>query len=288
VRTKLRHPIRAVREPLGTAGLIVACVALVAALGGSAFAAAKLTSTQKKEVTKIAKKYAGKPGGPGAVGPQGPKGDTGAPGARGDDGATGLQGPPGPTGPVGPQGSTGEPWTAGGTLPPGEILTGMYSTGWGSNKTVASVGAWEPKTAAEGGAEGQLYEPEQYVDFSFNIPLTAAPTVAWLNKGESATVPGSTAELGDCKGSKEEPKPDPGVLCVYTWETGGEPTDQETSIAKKIVTRFGAAINADFNPIGLNSGTWAVKAPCEAGEEEVDVEAGQPAEVVEVICQPEP
>ena len=63
---RLRHPIRAIREPFGTAGLIVACVALVLALTGAAFAAAGLTGKQKKEVEKIAKKYAGKPGAAGA------------------------------------------------------------------------------------------------------------------------------------------------------------------------------------------------------------------------------
>ena len=35
-----RHPVRAIREPFGTAGLIIAVVALVAAVGGNAFAAA--------------------------------------------------------------------------------------------------------------------------------------------------------------------------------------------------------------------------------------------------------
>jgi hypothetical protein len=275
-------------QKLGTAGLVVAVVALVAALSGAAFAAGGgLTGKEKTEVKKIAKKFAGKNGATGPAGQQGPKGDPGAKGdagAAGSAGAIGPEGPEGPAGPEGPEGETG--YTE--TLPAGEILTGAYSTGWGSNKTVASVGGWEPKTAAEGGAEGQLYEPEQYVSFSFNIPLTVAPTVAWLNKDESATVPGSTAELGDCKGTKEEPKPDPGVLCVYVWQTGGELiTDEEATISKKLLTRFGAAINADFSPLGLNSGTWAVKAPCEAGEEEVEVEAGEPAEVVEVICQPE-
>ncbi|HST68084.1 MAG TPA: hypothetical protein VLI94_00310 [Solirubrobacterales bacterium] len=301
-----------IHQKLGTAGFIIAIIALVAAMTGGAFAA--LSSSDKKFIKKEAKKFSKQyaqqfavPGPAGANGTNGTNGAPGAPGAAGKDGKNGKNIVVGEA-TVGecPNGGTtvqveGEPATkeaicngedgeagSGGTLPAGEILTGAYSTGWGSNKTVASVGTWEPKTAAEGGAEGQLYEPEQYVSLSFNTPLAATPTVAWLTKGETATVPGSTAELSDCKGTKEEPKPDPGVLCVYVWQTGGELiTDEEASISKKLVTRFGAAINADFSPLGLNSGTWAVKAPCELGEEEVNVEAGDPAEVVEVICQPE-
>ena len=65
---------------LGTAGLLVAIVALVFAMVGGAYAAkGALTGKQKKEVTKIAKKYAGKPG---AQGPQGPAGLVGPKGAQ--------------------------------------------------------------------------------------------------------------------------------------------------------------------------------------------------------------
>ena len=58
--------IERIHQKLGTAGFVIAIVALIAALGGTALAAAKLNGTQKKEVEKIAKKYAGKPG---AAGP---------------------------------------------------------------------------------------------------------------------------------------------------------------------------------------------------------------------------
>jgi len=49
---RLRHPVRAIREPFGKAGLIVAIFALVMAMVGGAYAAGKLTSGQKKEVEK--------------------------------------------------------------------------------------------------------------------------------------------------------------------------------------------------------------------------------------------
>ncbi len=165
--SRLRHPIRAIREPFGKAGLTVAIVALVFAMVGGAFAAAGLNGKQKKEVTKIAKKYAGKPGsaGPqGAAGPAGPQGPAGAPGPKGDTGAKGDTGTAGangksvetgtatagecPTGgatvqvasepatkkkicngAAGAPGPEGDPWTAGGTLPSGETETGAWTLG---------------------------------------------------------------------------------------------------------------------------------------------------------------
>jgi hypothetical protein len=84
-----RHPIRAIREPFGKAGLTVAILALVLAMVGGAYAAGALTRKQKKEVVKIAKRYAGKDG------------LAGAQGKEGKQGPTGQEGPPGPsTGPA--------------------------------------------------------------------------------------------------------------------------------------------------------------------------------------------
>ena len=176
---RLRHPIRAIREPFGTAGLVVACVALIAALGGTALAAAKLNSTQKKEVEKIAKKYAGKPGAPGATGPAGAQGAAGAAGKDGTNGTNGKDGTNGTNGTNGSPGKSvkatdippetakceerggtelevegsgsaseicngkeGSPWTAGGTLPPGATETGAWSftaSSANADKILASV-----------------------------------------------------------------------------------------------------------------------------------------------------
>jgi hypothetical protein len=159
---RLRHPVRAIREPFGTAGLIVACVAMVLALTGAAFAAGALTGKQKKEVEKIAKKFAGKPGAPGATGPQGPAGPAGKDGGQGEKGAKGDTGSPGAPGTPGTPGEDGEsaqvariapgdpecegqggalvfvpggeeeeicngsPWVPDGTLPPGAVETGTW------------------------------------------------------------------------------------------------------------------------------------------------------------------
>lgn len=92
---------------LGTAGFIVAIVALIVALGGGAYAASQ-ASTQKKKVVKV-------------KGPRGPKG------ARGP---AGPAGPVGPVGPAGPKGDTGSQGPAGPlleTLPSGKSMTGVWS-----------------------------------------------------------------------------------------------------------------------------------------------------------------
>ena len=80
------------KERFGTAGVVLGIVALILALGGTALAASKLNGTQKKEVEKIAKKYAGKPGAAGT------NGQNGAPGAKGDPGAAGTNGTNGTNG----------------------------------------------------------------------------------------------------------------------------------------------------------------------------------------------
>ena len=108
----------------------VAYVALFAALGGSAYAAATITGANIKDGTvsgrdvkdrsiganeltqKARDALASRPGPQGAPGAQGPKGDQGAPGAKGDRGAKGDAGPkgePGQAGPVGPPGPQGFP-----------------------------------------------------------------------------------------------------------------------------------------------------------------------------------
>jgi len=218
--------IERIHQKLGTAGFAVAIVALIAALSGTALAASgALTGKQKKEVEKIAKKYAGKPGATGPAGPAGaagPKGDTGA---KGD---TGNQGNPGTPGAAGKsvvlaaeakgancaEGGTkvevegnaaskkyvcnGSPWTAGGTLPPGETETGVWSL-------VVS-----PTTEFV----------EAPVPISFPIPLSVGADKTFYFT--PAQVEQEEFE-GGCKWKLEEPAPKPestvkGTLCVFAQE----------------------------------------------------------------------
>ena len=68
---RLRHPIRAIREPFGKAGLIVGIVALVFAMLGGAYAA---TNNGGGKATASAKGKPGPAGKPGKTGPAGPAG----------------------------------------------------------------------------------------------------------------------------------------------------------------------------------------------------------------------
>lgn len=200
---------RRFHDRFGTAGVLVAVIALVLALGGSALAASgALTGKQRKEVEKIAKKYAGKPG------EKGPKGDAGASGANGKDGTNGTNGKDGTngtngksvvTGAVTPgpsceeggafvevegqpaskknvcNGKEGSPWTAGGALPSGKTETGS----WG---TILKEG--ESDTIA----------------FSFTLPIEPAVAPHYVPTGTTAECPGVVAGV---------PKAEPGHLCVY-------------------------------------------------------------------------
>ncbi|HEX3042787.1 MAG TPA: hypothetical protein VHP56_11935 [Solirubrobacterales bacterium] len=233
-----------IHEKLGTAGFVISIVALVAALSGGAYAASgALTGKQKKEVTKIAKQYAGKPGAPGAqgpagaAGPAGPKGDTGSAGSAGaagvspagtnftgektvdsvtcKEGGTEYKGATTNlvcNGKKGTNGTTG--FTE--TLPPNKTETGV----WGGGKTEAGV------------AEGEFL---RWFPISFPIPLADAPEAIYVGPTE-ASAPGCPGRGGakDPEESPESfpinetppnpqypeyhptiPRADPGKLCVY-------------------------------------------------------------------------
>lgn len=106
-----------IHSRLGTAGFVLAIVALIVALSGAAYAALPgLNSKQKKEVKKIAKTLVA-PGVPGAPGPAGAKGDVGA---KGDAGAAG-----GP-GARGEKGEKGDPGPTTTKLAPGQTVKGLW------------------------------------------------------------------------------------------------------------------------------------------------------------------
>ena len=277
---RLRHPIRAIREPFGTAGLIIACIALVLALTGAAFAAAGLSGKQKKEVEKIAKKFSGKPGAAGAQGPAGAAGKDGSNGAPGANGKSVTvaeiaegeeaceerggamvrqEGSVGTEVCNGERGREGSPWTAGGTLPSGKTETGVYFV--------------KPP-------EGTAFIN---APLSINIPL-AAP----LHQDDSCGTSGhpecivhyvtlseqqahaSTA----CSGSVGAPSAAKGNLCIYEGESFGS-VKQAFSVTPNEgsgVGKAGAVLTFEFmeeeptpgNIIFLSGriqGTWAVTAP---------------------------
>jgi hypothetical protein len=290
------------RTQFGTAGLVVAVVALVAAVGGTALAASgALTGKQKKEVEKIAKKFQGTgPAGP--AGKDGTNGTNGSPGKAGVDGANGegvaisaassadcVEGGTklanssgsglacnGEEGAPGIEGPEGEPWTAGGTLPPGAVETGFfygvggqkgvpteYKNGEGNDvKTEVFVGTLRVKTA-----------------ISFFIPLTKRVTKAHVFYGigtnaedieENGEIK-KTTFTEHCPGTSYlEPKVlNAGELCVYessadpstasflgAFQTGATDLTGTTTVGATL--KWNPPPEADSTEVEV-SGTWAVK-----------------------------
>jgi len=248
--SRLRHPIRAIREPFGTAGLIVAMVALIAALGGTALAAkGALTGKQKKEVEKIAMKFQGS----GPAGPAGPAGSKGDPGADGKN-ATGSAGLPGEAGksvvaaeiPAEPaeatcggeggaeyeieeteeptvicnghQGKDGSPWTVG-TLPPGAVETGTYSVTGGVQKVTTEYKVGEPGEEEIKKEEVFVGEEFGFAPVSFAVPL-AKPIAeeGHFFYGAGTNSEGTETEFTEHCPGKNSTFPavkNPGDVCIF-------------------------------------------------------------------------
>jgi len=289
--SRLRHPIRAIREPFGTAGLVVAVIALVLALTGAAFAAAGLNGKQKKEVEKIAKKYAGKPGkdgAPGAAGKDGTNGTNGAPGEKGANGksvavtpiASGGSKCGGRAGAevkqegagTGTPVCEGSPWSAGGTLPSGKTETGVWSVSLPPTESFFEVKVPisfpiplnEARTTTAGKATAFYFSSEQVANGEFEVENTVTTTMfdsgcRWslesVALGEPLVKPEATV---------------PGTLCVFSQEeTGGLSATPEFGIP-------GDPFESGFGPAGAlmrfshpsgpgpqikGAGVWAVTAP---------------------------
>lgn len=273
---RLRHPIGAIREPFGTAGLIVAMVALVAALGGTALAAkGALTGKQKKEVEKIAKKSVKA----GPEGKQGPAGTNGTNGTNGKDGTNGLPGDPGKDGKsvvtvgnatAGECPSGGKVYEVEGsgvknkvcngttgyteTLPPGKTETGTWAAqGTGKKITTEVEGTKE---------EVNVGTNEVFVPISFTIPVEGAEAITQIHFIESGDPPPAGCEGG----SVNEPIAEPGNLCIYNGEAS---QGIEAALVGRASSSFGGSVGGPgammlivFEGTGNNaSGSWAVTAP---------------------------
>lgn len=287
---RLRHPIRAIREPFGTAGLLVACIALVAALGGTAFAAAKLNSTQKKEVEKIAKKFAGKPGPAGANGTNGTVGANGKDGGQGEKGA---QGTPGVAGTNGTNGKTvlsgaANPTNATGTqgdfyinTTTSEIFGPKPSNAgaWGSGTSLKGANGtpglpWVVGTAPAGVVMKGTWSVPYYDAAGAGELVTAAASTGVpvnpitgfaLGVKQGENLPGQSTEEreeaeGFCPGSAEDPQPStaPGTisLCVYV----AQDTNLKPPFSELTGSGGGAAIQFETNASGPAKayGSWVL------------------------------
>ena len=255
------------RNHFGTAGLVVAIVALVAALGGGALAATsngggKATASAKAKRGPKGPKGDTGPAGPagpaGSAGPQGPAGANGKDGSNGGNGAVGATGPtgktgaagadgqdgsPGATGTTGTTGATGEPWTAGGTLPPEATLTGTWSF--------------------MGPHEGVITP----VPISFPLPVPGTLTATYVEN------PG-VDDVASCPGldANDIPLSTPGNLCVYqsgfhehAFFLGSFGDPASTTEFAEAVRPSGTAALMICVGVGAEPcygyGTWAVTAP---------------------------
>jgi len=231
-----------IHRKLGTAGFIISIVALVAALGGGAYAASGgLSGKQKKEVEKIAKKFSGKPGPAGATGP------AGAAGKDGSNGSNGAAGTAGTAGKNGNNGTNGSPWTAGGVLPKGSTETG----GWSVQSTEDEVNAG---TVA-------------LTSISFPVPLAAELAGEHVFYIPTAGPETPEAEVA-CEGSVASPTAGGGDLCVYEGVVqtglaifGGRPI---TKLSENLegASTAGAVLAFEVTEGALSGrGSWAVTAP---------------------------
>ncbi len=226
-----------------TPGTFIACIALVFAVTGGAFAAtgsggggggsgvkASASVTPAAVVAKAKAKPKPKAG---ARGPAGPAGKNGASGANGAPGATGPAGAAGaaggrgeagavgPTGPQGPQGEKGESGTTGftETLPSGKTLKGDW------NLTATATAA------------GQRFG----TDVSFDIPLKEAPVeVHYIRASGLEPIYNKTTAQEEevaqpaCPGSAVEPEATVGNLCVYQASFAGSASPAEENVIKSV------------------------------------------------------
>jgi hypothetical protein len=262
------------REPFGKAGLIVAIIALVAALGGGAYAASGgLNGKQKKEVKAIAKHFAGKRGPQGKRGKNGQNGQNGAngaPGAKGDTGAAGTNGTNGTPGASGKSveateiaAAPGEPceeqggafYEVEGSGVPTEICNGKEGSPWsvgGLPQGATETGTWTVSASpAIANEEGEVYAP-----ISFSVPLREPLEFA---TGKVHYVP----FLGEapCEGNAAEPSAPEGELCIYESEKHGlsflNTVDME--FAPNAASKSGTVLV--FNEVQEHAwafGSWAV------------------------------
>jgi hypothetical protein len=246
--------ISKVHRQLGTAGFVIAIVALIAALGGGAYAASGgFSGKQKKEIRNIAKQEARKvavPGPQGSAGTPGAQGLPGAQGSNGTDGADGTDGTDGTDGesvsiiPLAPDNGTGECEDGGAKFING---TGEGFACNGKNGVSAegtATGAWE----SQGENGFVLLDTFVVSTISFPSPLATAPTETILID-EDAT----EDEKLKCPGEIFEPKATPGILCLYP--AGGAPTVTPGGPGAQT---FGAVV---FFPKTYEMfGSWAVQA----------------------------
>ncbi len=227
---------------------------------GGAWAAAGLNSKQKKEVTKIAKKYAGKPGAPGATGApgspgaNGKDGSNGAPGAAGKSVVTSVAAVPSEC----PTGTTGTKFQVEGSATSSHVCNGKNGT-TGFTETLPAgkteTGVW---VAPEAPQESAIFVP-----LSFSIPLEDG---AISEANTHFILEGETLPQG-CSGEPKAPEAEPGNLCIFangsTFGVEGTLIGNANDSPPSAVGGPGAIMwfLVSSTESGGGSGSWAVTAP---------------------------
>jgi hypothetical protein len=268
MRRRLRHPIRSITEPYGKAGLTVAIFALVLATTGAAFAAGKLTATQKKEVKKIvAAEVAKHPGPAGKEGPAGPAGPTGPAGENGGNGKNGTSA------------TTAEILTSSSTCnhlggvevksasAPADVCNGQTGFTETLPPKKTEKGTWV--VSAPPTSNAILGVPLAFGPISFVIPLKTEPEPHFVD--DCRFLPGSektncesrnAAQTGACPGTAANPQAEPDDLCVYAELDLGLNNEATGEIHFEGVSPVGAFIGkGGGEPGDFARGTWAVTAP---------------------------
>jgi len=267
------------KERFGTAGVVVGVIALVLALVTGAYAAGGgLSGKQKKEVEKIAKKYAGKPGATGAAGTNGANGTNGKDGAPGAPGEKGEKGDAGTNGTNGTNGTSVTNTQFSGLQ--GPCPEGGSKFVVGTNTTYACDG--EEGEKGDKGEKGDTGEPWTAGGV---LPPEATETGAWVFAGEGALtgfgtlnvalasftlplsdpleesqmhlVPAGGPSTTECPGTAAEPAAAPEQFCAYVSEL------EHATFAVSVPSGISGAkvLFLTEGKEAIGSGSWALTAP---------------------------
>jgi hypothetical protein len=267
-----------IHRKLGTAGFIISIVALLAALGGGAYAASGgLSGKEKREVQKIAKRYAtaGATGAAGAAGPSGKNGARGAEGLSGEDGVgittAAASAAECPSGGVKVTSANGATKVCNGTtgftefLPTGKTETGTFA--------IPKIEITEAQVAEEIESVSLTSAP-----ISFAIPLEAPLGPSEVHFVSTEEQEESSAP-SQCPGSVETPLAEEGNLCLYQGGTliqeANAEGEEEARVAKIFPATGTTSSAAGASTAGADAlvvikagegavfmqGTWALTAP---------------------------
>jgi len=166
-RPSLRHPSPA---------LVIAILALILSLGGTALAARHYLITTSQQISpKVLRELAAMP----SPGGQISNGSQGAPGPQGTPGPVGPQGPQGPAGDKGPTGDKGPP---GDPAPVGAVSAGHWAVVNGDGSIARSS---DPNATATRSAEGSydVVFDENVTNCAYTATIGLSGTTATANPG---------------------------------------------------------------------------------------------------------